>query len=80
MPSKVLWLGKPNIQVTWESADALHPSVIEDYENGLEPEVTTETEHKYGQQKSVLTVNKFSKEILSKKPKLDRPVINESSG
>ena len=37
----VLWLAKPEIEVTWETADFLSPAVIEEFEKGILSEVVT---------------------------------------
>ena len=45
----VLWLAKPEIEVTWETADSLSPAVIEEFEKGILSEVVTHTDQYCGQ-------------------------------
>lgn len=79
---QVLWLGKPDIEVTWESADTLPLAVIEEFESGIQCEAEMHTDFHYGQEKCVLAVNKskLSQGNVSKKPRVERRVIQNSTG
>ena len=73
--------GKPELEVTWESAASLPPAIIEEFEKGLELQVVTRTDIQYGQEKCVLSVTTNKPDdIALKKPRLERPVINENTG
>ena len=37
LTNQVLWLGKPELEVTWESAASLPPTIIEEFEEGVQP-------------------------------------------
>lgn len=78
----MLWLGKPDVEVTWEPAESLSKEVIEEYEKGIRSEVETKTTIQYGQEKSILAVNKddILQETTAKKTRVERTVIKNSSG
>ena len=75
-----MWLGKPDLEVTWELASSLPPSAIEEYEKDIQLEVQTSSDLKYGQQKSILTVATVGCEPLPKKSRKDRLVVNQNTG
>ena len=78
---QVLWLGKLELEVTWESAASLPPAIIEEFEKGVQPQVVTRTDIQYGQEKCVLSVTTNKPDdIALKKPRLERPVINKNTG
>ena len=78
---QVLWLGKPELEVTWESAASLPPSIIQEFEQGVQSQVVTRTDDQYGQKKCVLSVTSNKPDdVALKKPRVERPVINESTG
>ena len=77
----VLWLAKPEIKVTWETADSLSPAVIEEFEKGILSEVVTHTDQYCGQYKCLLSVgNKPLEDVAPKNPKIECPVISKSNG
>ena len=68
----VLWLAKPEIEVTWETADSLSPAVIEEFEKGILSEVVTHTDQYCGQYKCLLSVgNKPLEDVAPKNPKIE---------
>ena len=74
-------MAKPEIEVTWETADSLSPGVIEEFEKGIMSEVVTHTDHQYGQYKCLISVgNKPLEDVTPKKAKIERPVISKSNG
>ena len=78
---QVLWLGKPELEVTWESAASLPPSIIQEFEQGVQSQVVTCTDDLYGQKKCVLSVSSNKPDdVALKKPRVERPVINKSTG
>ena len=79
--NQVLWLGRPELEVTWESAASLPPAIIEEFEEGVQPQVVKRTDVQYGQQKCILSVTTTKPDdIALKKPRLERPVINKNTG
>lgn len=81
LTNQVLWLGKPELEVTWESAASLPPTIIEEFEEGVQPQVVKRTDVQYGQEKCVLSVTTTKPDdIALKKPRLERQVINKNTG
>ena len=77
----MLWLGKPELEVTWESAASLPSSIIQEFEQGVQSQVVTRTNDQYGQKKCVLSVSSNKPDdVALKKPRVERPVINKSTG
>ena len=75
----MLWLGKPDIEVTWVSADQVPLAIIEEYEKGIQVETEMYTDSSYGQEKSVLSISKLQTNAM-KKPRIERKVIEDSTG
>jgi hypothetical protein len=75
----VQWLGKPAIEVTWVSADKVPSAVIDEYEKGIQVEAETYTDSSYGQEKSILSINRVQNNA-NKKPRIERKVIEDSTG
>lgn len=55
---KVLWLGAPDKETTWEPASSLPLRLIEQFESNIVAEVTTEKEECYGNVSNVITIKK----------------------
>ena len=83
--NQVLWLGKPNIEVTWELAESLSTAVIEEFESGVQAEAVSETEAHYGYRMTTLravtteTSSTFKQQV-SKRPRKERPVVESNTG
>ena len=76
-----MWLGKSNVEVTWEPESSLPQEIIKEFENNLTNEVSEEKMSRYGYDCNTLVVESKMDTIQSnKKPKIERPVIQESEG
>ena len=78
--TQVLWLGKPDVQVTWEPASSLPPRVIEEFEKGIEVETCQHSTHQYGYEASTIVTLQKPESQPQKKARRDRPFIQRSSG
>ena len=76
---QVIWLGKPNLDVTWEPVSSLPPAVVEEFEHGIQAEVVEHTETSCGQHTTTLGVTR-SQSNGTKRPRIDRPVIAKTTG
>ena len=78
----MVWLGKPELQVTWELASSLPQSVIDEFEHNVESEVVTHTDIQYGQKKSFITLSTkpLPDECATKKLRRDRSVLDANTG
>ena len=47
------WLGKPDVQVTWEPASSLPVAAIQKFEKGLLPKIVQHTSDHYGHGTSI---------------------------
>ncbi len=80
-PKKVLWLGKPEVEVTWEAAHTLSPAIIEEFERGVQAEAVAQTELHYGYQMTTLSVSSdTSQQQPVKKARKERPVVESTTG
>ena len=72
----MLWLGKPDVHVTWEPASSLPTIAIQDYESGLVMESVTKKSNNYGCEKNIIVLEQSAQNTsLTKRPRLDRPLI-----
>ena len=77
----MLWLGKPDVQVTWEPASSLPVAAIQEFEKGLMPKIVQHTSDHYGHGTSTIAVQEDTCESPpTKKPRPDRPVVESSIG
>ena len=77
---QVLWLGKPEMQVTWEPASSLSSTLIEEFERGIGVETCQQSTHQYGYEAStIFTVDKPASQ-QPKKARCDCPFIPKSTG
>ena len=65
--------------MTWEPESSLPPAVVEEFECGIQAEVVQHTENSCGQNITTLGVSK-SQGDGSKRPRIDRPVIEKTTG
>ena len=78
---QVLWLGKPEVSVTWEPESSIPPAVIEEFEKGIQAEVTQHVVESYGQHTFTLEVINTSASLHpAKKPRISRPVVDKTTG
>ena len=79
---QVLWLGKPDMQVTWELADSSSSDIIKELEKSIRPEVITHKDVEYGHQKSILSVSSSNsdQDIPQKNSRIESPIIQNSIG
>ncbi len=78
---KVVWLGKPEVEVTWEAAHTFSPAIIEEFERGVQAEVVAQTEVHYGYQMTTLSVSSYtSQQQPVKKARKERPVVESTTG
>ncbi len=78
---QVLWLGKPNVQVSWVPASSVPPRAISEFEKGLGCEAITEQTNQYGHETSIIFVkDKRNDAPPAKKSRTERPVIPNSDG
>ena len=50
----MLWLGKPDLQITWEPESSLPFEVIQEFEKEIKHEAYEETASQYGYNSSVI--------------------------
>ncbi len=79
-PTQVLWLGKPEVQITCEPASSLPTTVIEEFEKGLTMETCQHSTHHYGHETSTILFVEKEELQQPKKPRRARPYIPESTG
>ena len=53
---KVLWLGRSEVEVTWEPASSLSSQLIKKFEDGIACELVEATSTSYGRRTSTLAV------------------------
>ena len=69
---QVLWLGKEDVNVTWEPASSLPQAVVDEFEKGVECAAVQQNNDFYGQ-------NTYTSRLRpSKRPRTDRPVIQSN--
>ena len=76
---QVLWVGMPDIHVTWELAASLPSKAIEEYEKGLLCEPVKESSNNYGRQTCTITVAP-QEPGRAKKPRTDRLLVGDTGG
>jgi hypothetical protein len=77
---EVLWLGRPEKEVTWEVAHALPASLIDIYENGLKAESLVESTYSYGMIANRVIVIPSSSEKPNKKRRIEDTFFEELEG
>ena len=78
---QVLWLGMPDLHVTWEPASSLPAEAIEEYEKGLISTPVQQSSNHYGRETCTLVVAKDTDwSDRAKKPRTERPLAQESGG
>ena len=78
----MLWLGRSDVQVTWEPSSSLPAAAIREFEEGIRSEAVEERTSQYGLETTTIVVGETGCESPqhSKKPRTDRPVVECSSG
>jgi len=77
----VLWLGKPDVQVTWEPASSLPAAAIEEFEKESIPQVVQHTSNDYGHDTSTIVIQETTCDSQPpKKARKDRVVLESSTG
>ena len=77
----MLWLGKPDLQITWEPESSLPFEVIQEFEKEIKHEAYEETASQYGYNSSIIMIADSKQETQpSKKARRERPVIQDSDG
>ena len=78
---QVLWLGKPDVAVTWEPVSSLPTAVIAEFEQGIQTEAVQHVADCNGQWVSTLGVAYTGDQgDTTKQPRIDRPVIGKTTG
>ena len=76
---QVLWLGRPDLHVTWELASSLPAEVIQEYEEGLVSASVRQSSNDYGRETCTFVVTKNTGESQSvKKPRIESPVVQDN--
>lgn len=68
---RLVWLGKPNTDSTWEPESSLPPMLVADYEAGILQEIQHETFVTGGQTLHTLSTNPAKQEQEAKRVKKD---------
>ena len=78
----MLWLGKPDICVTWEPESSLPQAAIHEFEMDAKCETVQQRSNRYGQETCTLLVEQTPLVTVeqSKRPKKDRPLLQSNSG
>ena len=76
----MLWLGKPDLHVTWEPASSLPAAVIEEFEKGSVPKAVHCSVDHYGHGTNTLVVEHATESQPRKKARTDRPLVECSRG
>ena len=71
--NKVLWLGKPDLQVTWEPATSLPANKIKEFEDGITLDAIEDSTEQYGVEATVITTQERSSHSQPAKKDSDRP-------
>ena len=78
---QVLWLGKPDVEVTWEPESSLPQAIVQEFESNITSEVTEKKTSQYGYDCNTLVVESEVDPLqLNKKSKIECPIIQESEG
>ena len=78
---QVLWLGKPDVEVTWEPESSLPQAIVQEFENNITNEISEKKTSQYGYDCNTLVVESEMDQLQpNKKSKIERPVIQESEG
>ena len=78
---KVLWLGRPEVGVTWEPASSLSPQLIKEFEDGIACDVVETMSTSCGQHTSTLAVQRQRHTAPPiKKQKHNRPILESNTG
>ena len=77
---QVLWLGKSNLEVTWEPESSLPIAVVQEFENKISSEAYEQTASQYGYESSTIMIADNEKELQpNKRAKMERPVMQDHS-
>lgn len=76
---QVLWLGRPEINATWEPAKSLPDGLVQEFEAGVLAEATVDKQAIFGHTSGTLTVS-VRNEDNKKKMKIDRPCLTDMEG
>lgn len=78
---QVLWLGMPDVHITWEPASSLPAEAIEEYEKGLVSTPLQQSGNHYGHETCTLVVARGTEgSHRVKKSRTERPLAQESGG
>lgn len=77
--SQVLWLGQSEVNTTWEKAEVLPTSVIQEFEEGIKSQVMEEHYEAYGMNRSTLIADSCIPNEC-KKARADHPVLESTTG
>ena len=78
---QVLWLGMPDLHVTWEPASSLPAEAIEEYEKGLVLTPVQQSSNNYGRETCTFVLAKDTEgSERVKKSRTERPLAQESGG
>ena len=79
--NQVLWLGKPETDVTWEPAEAIDPNLIAEFESDTQGQPYAGTTSCYGQVSTTLMVHKKRLGPPSRKEmRMERPCTHGNAG
>ena len=78
----MLWLGKSEVQVTWEPVSKIPQAIIKEFENGLEVETIENTNSSYGLESSTLITSASAIVSPAKKARVEetRVVLEGNTG
>lgn len=77
---KVLWLGRPEVEVTWEPASSLSAQLIKEFEDGIACDLVETTSTSYGRHTSTLAIKSQNAAPPMKKQKRNRPILESNTG
>lgn len=79
--AQVVWLGRPESEISWVPASALNPQLILEFEDGVKYELSTENTTSYGHICTTLSVTATpQREPSQKKKKQDHIVVENTAG
>ena len=77
----MLWLGRTDLQVTWEPASSLPVEAIHEFESKIASEAEEQYSSHYGYSSStILVTDKVDASHPTKKSKIERPVAQDDTG
>ena len=73
-------MGQPEVSTTWENAEVLPATVIQEFEDGMKSEAVRECRKEYGIERSTFIAVPCSSSEQAKRQRIERPVLENTTG